>query len=126
MRRLSSRPAAGSFGASSRPRRLGRARQRLIGGLLFAGCLVLYVVARITGILELEGLAMYASDGLGILSAGRRRVLRALWFPILYLAVALPPPDTLVTLLTQPLKIGISQFAVSLLHGLATRSQAPE
>jgi exosortase len=43
-------------------------------------------------------------------------LLRALWFPILYLAVALPPPDQVVTFLTQPLKIGISQSAVSLLH----------
>jgi exosortase len=43
-------------------------------------------------------------------------LLRALWFPIIYLAVALPPPDTLVTVITQPLKIGISEFTVSLLH----------
>lgn len=44
-------------------------------------------------------------------------VLRALWFPIIYLAVALPPPDLLVAAITQPLKIAISQAAVWLLHG---------
>ena len=89
-----------------------------IGAFLFGACLVLYVVARITGILELEGMAMYASivEAFYLLVGGA--LLRALWFPILYLAVALPPPDTVVTFLTQPLKIGISQFAVSLLHTL--------
>src|SRR5205085_4430213 len=46
------------------------------------------------------------------------RLVRALWFPLLYLAAALPPPDTLVSLLTQPLKIGISQSVVTLLHTL--------
>jgi exosortase len=45
-------------------------------------------------------------------------LLRALWFPLVYLAVALPPPDTLVSLITQPLKIGISQSAVTFLHDL--------
>jgi exosortase len=88
-----------------------------IGSLALTGSLTVYVVGRITGILELEALAMYAS----ILSAFYLLVggalLRALWFPILYLAAALPPPDTVVSLITQPLKIGISQFAVTLLHG---------
>ena len=46
------------------------------------------------------------------------QLLRALWFPIAYLAVALPPPDTVVSLITQPLKIAISQWAVTLLHAL--------
>ena len=32
-----------------------------IGGLLFGACLLVYVVARITGILELEGMAMYGA-----------------------------------------------------------------
>jgi len=87
-----------------------------IGALLFGACLVLYVVARITGILEIEGLAMYGAivSAFYLLVGGA--LLRALWFPILYLAVALPPPDQVVTFLTQPLKIGISQSAVSLLH----------
>jgi exosortase len=89
-----------------------------IGALLFGLCLLVYVVARITGILELEGMAMYGSivSAFYLLVGGA--LLRALWFPILYLAVALPPPDQVVTFLTQPLKIGISQSAVSLLHTL--------
>jgi exosortase len=86
-----------------------------LGSLAFAALLVVYVVARITGILELEGLAMYATivSAFYLLVGGA--MLRALWFPILYLAVALPPPDQVVTFLTQPLKIGISQAAVATL-----------
>jgi exosortase len=89
-----------------------------IGAVLLCALLVIYVVARITGILELEGMAMYASivSDFYLLVGGA--LLRALWFPILYLAVALPPPDQVVTFLTQPLKIGISQGSVSLLHAL--------
>ncbi|MGN6057575.1 MAG: exosortase V [Sphingomicrobium sp.] len=89
-----------------------------LGTLALAGSLVGYFAARVTGILEIEGAAMYAA----ILSAFYLLVggalLRALWFPIIYLAAALPPPDTLVTLITQPLKIGISQSSVALLHWL--------
>ncbi len=86
-----------------------------LGSLMMAVCLVLYVVGRITGVLEIEAAGMY----LGIVSAFYLLVggplMRALWFPILYLAVALPPPDQLVAAITQPLKIAISQFAVALL-----------
>lgn len=89
-----------------------------IGALALLMSLTLYVVARITGILEIEGVAMYASviSAFYLLVGGG--LLRALWFPIIYLAVALPPPDTLVSLITQPLKIAISESAVGLLHAL--------
>jgi exosortase len=87
-----------------------------LAGLLL--CLVLYVVARITGILEVESAGMYgALICAGYLFLGGP-LMRALWFPVLYLAVALPPPDQVVTFITQPLKIGISQFAVTFLHAL--------
>lgn len=89
----------------------------LIGSLALGTLLVVYMVARITGVLEIEGLAMYGAvvSAFYLLVGGA--VLRALWFPLIYLAVALPPPDTVVAFITQPLKIGISQSAVSLLHG---------
>ncbi len=88
----------------------------LIGSLLFGGCLSLYVVARITGILEIEAFAMYAAviSAFYLLVGGA--LLRALWFPLLYLAVALPPPDTVVTAITQPVKLWISETAVQLLQ----------
>ncbi len=98
--------------ARARPGRLW------LGSLALGLSLVGYVIARITGILEIEGAAMYVAiiSAFYLLVGGA--LLRALWFPLVYLAVALPPPDTLVSLITQPLKIGISQSAVALLHGL--------
>jgi len=89
-----------------------------IGSMLLGVCLFMYVVGRITGILEIEALAMYAAviSAFYLLVGGA--LLTASWFPILYLAVALPPPDQLVALITQPLKIGISESAVSALHAL--------
>jgi exosortase len=88
----------------------------IIGSLLFGFCLALYVLARITGILEIEGFAMYAAivSAFYLLVGGA--LLRSLWFPLLYLAVALPPPDTVVTAITQPIKLWISGSAVQLLQ----------
>lgn len=90
----------------------------LIGALLFGGLLTVYVLARITGILEIEGFAMYGAivSALYLLVGGA--LLRAVWFPLLYLAVALPPPDTVVTAITQPAKLWISSTAVDLLRSL--------
>jgi exosortase len=45
-------------------------------------------------------------------------VIRSIWFPLIYLAFTLPPPDTFVAAVTQPIKIAISGTAVSLLHAL--------
>ena len=89
-----------------------------LGSIALVASLLFYAAARITGILELESLGMYGAivSAFYLLLGGR--LLRALWFPILYLAAALPPPDQVVTLVTQPLKIGISDFAVSILHAL--------
>lgn len=88
----------------------------LIGACLLVLSLVGFMVFRITGILELEALAMYAS----LISAAYLIIggtaLSRLWFPILYLAVALPPPNTVVAFITQPIKILISQTAVTLLR----------
>jgi exosortase len=89
-----------------------------VGAPAFAAFLASYVVARITGILEIEGFAMYATILCGLYLLVGGAVLRALWFPIVYLAAALPPPDTVVAAVTQPLKIFISTFAVSLLSML--------
>jgi exosortase len=87
-----------------------------IGSVLLGLSLVAYMVFRITGILELEAFAMYASliSAFYLLVGGA--IIRALWFPILYLAVALPPPNTVVDFITQPIKLLISQSAVSLLR----------
>ena len=78
----------------------------------------LYVVAGITGILELQVFFMYAALVAGAYLLVGARVLKACWFPILYLAFALPPPDQVVAVITQPVKIAISSAAVSLLYAL--------
>lgn len=89
-----------------------------VGVPIFGAFLAVYVVARITGILEIEGFGMYATILCGLYLLVGGAVLRALWFPIVYLAAALPPPDTVVAAITQPLKIFLSTFAVSVLSML--------
>lgn len=90
----------------------------LVGALFLAAMLGVYVLARITGILEIEALAMYGA----LITAGYLlfggKLIRSIWFPLLYLALALPPPDSVVAAITQPIKIAISQWAVSLLYSV--------
>ena len=78
----------------------------------------IYIVARITGIIEIEGFAMYGALLTAAYAFVGAPVLRRMWFPILYLALVFPPPDTLVAAITQPIKIWISEGAVNLLHAL--------
>lgn len=80
--------------------------------------LLCYVAARITGIIEIEGFALYGAllvAGYALLGGA---VLRRLWFPLFYLGFVFPPPDQVVAVVTQPLKIAISQQAVNLLYAL--------
>ena len=78
----------------------------------------LYAVTRIINIIEVEGFMMY---GLLLITAYWLigfAPLRAMWFPVIYVLFIFPPPDSVVTMITQPLKIGISQAAIDLLHAL--------
>lgn len=105
-------------------REYSKARQFAVPGnrLLGFGALLilipLYVVAGITGILELQVFLMYAAVVAAAYLLVGGAVLRACWFPILYLAFALPPPDQVVAVLTQPVKIAISGAAVKFLYAL--------
>ena len=98
--------------AAARPGRLGWTL------LILAPSLALYIVARVTGIIELEGMAMYGAILAALYSVAGGQVMRLLWFPLLYLAFVLPPPDSMVAAVTQPLKIWISEAAVKLLYTL--------
>lgn len=80
--------------------------------------LLLYVLSVITGIVEIEGFAMYGAVLAIVYSAGGSPVMKLLWFPFLYLAFIFPPPDQVITIVTQPLKIGISEAAVATLHAV--------
>jgi len=80
--------------------------------------LILYVMARITGIIEIEAFAMYGALVGSAFMFLDGKILRRLWFPLFYLALAIPPPDSVVAAITQPIKIMISQEAVNLLYAL--------
>jgi exosortase len=80
--------------------------------------LAIYGFSRITGILEIEALAMYGAVIMAAYLLFGGALIRSIWFPLLYLALTLPPPDSVVAAVTQPIKIAISQWAVSLLHVL--------
>lgn len=86
------------------------------GLLLLAPLIAIFVVARITGVLEIEAFAMYGALIVGAYLLFGGAVLRTIWFPLVYLAFTLPPPDSVVAAVTQPVKILISEWAVSLLH----------
>jgi exosortase len=88
----------------------------LLGTAMLALPVAVFVLARITGILEVEAFAMYGALIVGAYLLFGAAVLRAIWFPLVYLAFTLPPPDTVVAAITQPIKIHISEWAVSLLH----------
>lgn len=89
-----------------------------IGLPALAICLAGFLLARITGTLEVEAFAMYGSliSGAYLLFGGA--VLRSIWFPLIYLAFALPPPESFVAAVTQPIKIAISEGSVWLLHAV--------
>jgi len=84
---------------------------------LLVPALSAYIFARITGILELEGPAMYAVLLVVLYALAGGAVMRLLWFPLVYFLFVFPPPDTLLATLTQPLKIELSRAAVALLGG---------
>lgn len=83
-----------------------------------AVCLVIFVAARITGIIEIQAFAMYGALIAGAYLLFGSGLIRTIWFPLVYLAFTLPPPDSLVAFVTQPIKIAISQIAVSVLYNL--------
>jgi exosortase len=87
----------------------------LVGLPILVLTLGLFIVARITGVIEVEGFAMYGALIAGSYLLYGAALLRAAWFPLVYLAFTLPPPDTVVAAVTQPIKIAISSWTVSIL-----------
>jgi exosortase len=86
--------------------------------LLATLCLPLFLFARITQIVEIEGYLMYGLVLIALYSIVGRAAMKLMWFPLFYLLFVFPPPDTLIALITQPLKILISQAAIGFLHML--------
>lgn len=77
--------------------------------------LAIYVLARISQIVEIEGYVMYAVLLSGFYALVGAAVMRRLAFPLFYMAFVFPPPDTVVYALTLPMKIAITESAVGLL-----------
>lgn len=80
--------------------------------------LALYVYGRVFSVLFLESSALYLTLVLLAFFYWGVPIMRRIWFAVLYLAFLIKPPSGLVAELTQPLKIWISEVAVSLLHFL--------
>ncbi|UZK67725.1 exosortase V [Sphingomonas sp. M1-B02] len=86
--------------------------------VLFALIIPVYLVARISQIVEVEGYAMYAMLLIALYSVIGGPAMRRLWFPLIYLGFVFPPPDTVVAFITMPMKAMVSQAAIALLAAL--------
>lgn len=78
--------------------------------------LMVYLFGQVIGVLGIEMFGLMAVL-VGLLFAffGQSGI-RAMWFPIFYLAFLIPLPDTLVALVTGPMKLWISQGAAIVLQ----------
>ena len=88
-----------------------------IAFLALLPCCLIYALGRISGTPELEGFALYTVLVVATFAYIGLRAMRQIWFAIFYFAFVFPPPDSLVAVVTQPLKLGISRMAVDLLGG---------
>ncbi len=79
--------------------------------------LAVYAYGRVFGVLPIETAALYTILVLLGFYYWSPKVMRRLWFALLYLAFLIKPPFTWTAELTQPLKIWLSGAAVSILHG---------
>lgn len=84
--------------------------------LMLAVLVPLQIFARITQIVELEGYLMYFTILVVLYAIIGLDALRKLWFPLFYLAFIFPPPETLVALITVPMKIWLSKAAIGFLQ----------
>jgi exosortase len=86
--------------------------------VLFVPLLILAIMAKITQIIEIEGYLVYFVIMSVLYGLVGMKAMKLMWFPLLYMAFIVPPPDTLVAAVTNPLKTYISQYAVLLLYKL--------
>ena len=84
--------------------------------VLLAIFIPIYLLARITQIVEIEGYAMYCVLLSAVYGLVGGRVMKAMFFPLLYLAFVFPPPDTVIYTLTLPLKMAITKTAIAFLQ----------
>lgn len=84
--------------------------------LLLAVLVPLQIFARVTQIVEIEGYLMYATLLVVLYSVIGLEAMKRLWFPLFYLAFIFPPPESVVALVTVPMKIWLSKAAIAFLQ----------
>ncbi|WP_409646278.1 exosortase V [Sphingorhabdus sp.] len=87
-----------------------------IAWMLLAVLVPLQIFARITQIVELEGYFMYFTLLVILYAVIGLEAMRKLWFPLFYIAFIFPPPESLVALVTVPMKIWLSKAAIGFLQ----------
>ena len=80
--------------------------------------LIFYYLSSVTQIVEINGFMMYGLVLIGLYSFVGLPAMMKISFPLFYILFAFPPPDSFITLVTQPLKIWISETAIILLYAL--------
>jgi len=93
----------------------GQAGRGWVTGAILVPSLIVYILGRAY---DFETLAMLGVWGAGVAMLQSRfggAVLRASWFPFLYLGFLVPPPEFLLHAVTAPLKIFVSHGATSTL-----------
>ncbi len=86
--------------------------------LAFVPLLLLYYVSRVSAIVELEGYLMYCLLVVVLYSFAGKRAMIVMWFPLLYMLFLFPPPETVIAVITNPLKIALSKWSVDFLYML--------
>ena len=80
------------------------------------GAAATLLVMRAAAVIEIEVYALFALCVAVLYAFIGWRALRILWFPLFYLAFAVPLPDSVVAAVTNPLKLWISETSVDLLY----------
>lgn len=84
--------------------------------LAIGGSAAVLLVMRAGAVIEIEVYALFALCVAVLYAFIGWRALKILWFPLFYLAFAVPLPDSVVAAITNPLKLWISESAVDLLY----------
>lgn len=87
----------------------------LLGALCLLATLTLYIVGRVFDFISWETFGLVATFLVAAYLYFGARVLRATWFPVLWLFFLVPPPGWLVDRVTAPLKQFVSYAATGLL-----------
>jgi exosortase len=94
----------------------GRPGAPWLTALLLAAALIAYIVGSAFGFLTFQTAGVYGVGLAMLQSRVGSRVMITHWFPLLYLALAIPPPGSILADVTSPLKKLASLAATDWLH----------